>query len=437
MKRYLLTSIIPGAMIDENCVQTLKRIAAATQAEMYMIETAPNFITDTKLDEYIEVLNEYKELLIIGGTKLSSKLMISPIPQNINVIDPLTGVDTFIAKKGNIIVPFPRHRMKMTHRMLKDHKAPRGAWCTGTVSEPYYKATKSGVTACEYHTKGGILVEIADDDTFRVRQLTWDGEGIYDMTSYYTPKSTKTGIRASAVCTPDSHVPFVNGPAKCFIKSIIQTVKPKNIVHNDVFDAMSISHHVEGKYLTKASIPVKLKEEGKITSDFLQEFVNAAPKDAQHFVVGSNHHDHLDRYLDEGRYIKDYPNHVLALELALNKAKGNNPLEYLLKKFNKLERVKICDRDASLKVNGVELLCHGDSGSGGSRGTPNGVGMVYSGDVVTAHTHSPAITPTGSYVLGTMTELVMPYTPKDGGCNWAHSVVIVYQNGTRCNIVFV
>lgn len=436
-KRYIVTSVIPNAKIDKECFKTLQKIAAVKKAEIMVIETAPNFTTDLKVEEYHLELEPIKEYLTTGGTKLSEKLMISTIPHNINVIDPLMGLETYMAKKGNIIIPFPRHCMKMVHRILKHHKAPRGAWCTATISEPYYKATKSGITAFEYHTKGGIFVEINADDTFQIRQLEWDGKGIYDLTSYYTPESTKTGIRAFAVCTPDSHVPFVNKSAKNTIQSVIRMVRPHNVVHNDVFDAVSISHHTEGKYLTKAKINLTLAEEGKLTSNFLQDFVKVSPKDTQHFLVGSNHHDHLDRYLDEGRYLKDKVNHILSLELALKKANGFNPLESLLRKFNNLDNVKVCNRDDSLKINGVELLCHGDSGSGGSRGTPKSVGVVYGGDVVTAHTHSPAITATGSYVVGTMTDLVMPYTPHDGGSNWAHSTVIVYPNGKRCNLVFV
>jgi hypothetical protein len=436
-KKYVISSIIPNATYSKDCLETLKNIASDVGAELLLLETAPNFVSDTKFEEYVIQLDEIKEYLVDNGMPLGEKLSISPILQNVNVLDPILGMDSLVAKIGNLIVPFPRHRMKMVSRMLKDHKAPRGIWCTGTISDRYYKQTKSGITAAQYHVYGGIVVEINEDETFSVRQLTWDGKSIYDMTTEYTPKSTKRGIRAVAVSLGDLHAIFASPHAIEQSEVLIKQLNPTVVIQNDVLDVGFVgSHHLIGKNITKGNLIKTLAEEGEITSNLMNRLMNATP-DAIHYFTASNHPEHLDRWLEEGRFLNDPNNIKLGLELALVKSNGKNAAEHLLRKFNNLERWVFCERNDSLKINDIELLCHGDSGAGGSRGTPNGVSTVYGGNVTTAHSHSPQITPTGSYVVGTLTELHLSYQDASAGNNWAHANVIQYENGTRCNYVFI
>lgn len=444
MKTIILTSIIPAAKIEDKFLKSLNLYCKKHRAELNILELKDNYKGDSLDEQYQSFKETYKSSFVNIDKVLNKNLNISVFKQSINIFDPLSGLERLVTyKKKSCIFGYPRQRAKMVPRMLKNSKTPLGMWCTGTISKPYYKETKAGELVKNYHTLGALVIEIENSEIFHIRQIQWDGTGFYDIKdgeiNYYTSEKISKIDHIEAISLGDDHATFLNTNIVKKTKKLIQMLKPKYVFHHDSFDSNSISHHLQNKQLTQAQLFINgltLDSELKLTSNYLQDMINNS-KTSKHILVASNHLEHLDRYLEEVRYDNDKVNHIIALELALSKAKGENCLLYGLKKFNKLERFHIASRKDTLKIRGIEMLNHGDYGSNGSRGNERDCGLVYSGDVISGHSHSPSIGVFGNFVNGTMTDLDLPYTNSSAGSSWMWCHTIVYPNGKRTQLMVV
>lgn len=424
-KTYIFSTIVPGAKVDVEFFQALKKYSNHKKSELVLLPSDKNYSTDSISNDYKAYIPKEDEL----PRKINNNLFISEHSTNVNLKDPISGLDSIVSNLGCLIVPATRHRSKMVPRMLKVDHTPRAIWCTGSITEPYYKKTKTGSAVKHLHTMGALIVEVINNETFFVRQLTWDGKGFYDLDKYCTHKSVKSNQKIKLLNMADDHVVGINPKVRNATKDLIKKLKPSIIMHHDTLDCASISHHLEGKHITKANINMTLEQEAQITAKHIDEMV--ASSKAKHYLVASNHPEHLDRYLDECRYRDDAVNHILALELALEKAKGGCAVECLLKRYSKLTRFKILTRKDSFIVDGIEQSNHGDEGSNGSRGSSKEVGLTHGGKVTTGHTHQAEIGIYNNYVNGTMTYLSLGYTRDSGSSSWVNSHTLQYNNGTR------
>lgn len=434
MKSYVISSYIPNTHVDAKFIETLNVFCKHNKAELQILQCKENYNRDREMPLEQAIRDEFGSAIKLKSYNLNKNLHVSDFQISINTIDPLSGMESFAAKHGCLILPFPRHRFKTVPRMLKESHIPRAIWCTGSISEPdTYKSNKSGRRMKDYHVKGALFVQIENDRVFHIRQLTFDGNGMYDLNKYYAVKGVLQNKRPEAIICGDDHAMFQSEKAMQATIDMIKKLDIRSIVRHDTLDCASISHHVEGKKLTRALIDTTLEKELKLTSDTFFRFKLLFPK-AKQYAVASNHPEHLDRYIDEARYRDDYPNHVLSLELALAKAKGEDLYSYSMNKYNKLDNVVFLKRKTSLKMAGIEVGDHGDEGSNGSKGTPREKGITYSGKVVSGHTHSPEIGVFGNYVTGTLTYLTLPYTKDSGSSGWLNTNVLLYPNGTMTHL---
>lgn len=432
VKKYIISSYIPAAKTDRNALKTLQFMAKKLGAELKILPTKANYI-----DEQEELPSLFTPDQ--GGYYLNNNLYISDMLVNHNIIDPISGLESISSEKGSLIVPAPTHRFKSVARSLKHHSGPRGIWCTGSISKPYYKITKSGLRKKGYHKLGGILVEIKNNDIFSIRQLTYNRGSICDLNKQYTKHGKIKKIRPS-MSLGDLHPPFTSEYVLDKTANLIKELNIKSIVFHDSFDAASISHHVEGKHLTKALISgtlPTLEHEVEITADTMNRVIKQGPKDLKVYVAKSNHDEHLDRYLDEFRFKTDYTNLLYALDLIKQKVlfkrseSKQDSLEFGLKQVGLDKRVIFLERDDKLDIHGFECSNHGDYGPNGSRGTAKNQGLSFTGGMtITGHTHTPEIGVYGNSVNGTMTKLTLPYTNDSGTSGWINTHTIIYPNGS-------
>jgi hypothetical protein len=429
MKKYVITSYVPNTDINSDFVLCLNNYCKENNAELHILQCKENYRQDHEQLLEMAIREEFGKTIKTVGYKLNSHLAVSDFRISINTIDPLSGMESEVAKHGCMIIPFPRHRFKTVPRMLRESKTPRAIWCSGTISEPTsYKKNKSGRRMQEFHKLGALVVEIENDTIFHIRQISFNGKGFFDLDCFYTDKKVMN-VNPKALVLGDDHVLFQNKYAMEETKKQIDALAIRVIVRHDTLDFGNAgSHHLIGKHLTKAKLPTTLEEELKLTSDNIADMYKQFPHLTQ-YMVASNHPEHLERYIDEARYYDDYTNHIIGLELALAKAKGHNIYQYAMAKYNSMEKVVFLTRKDSFKVAGVELGDHGDFGANGSKGTSREKGIVYSGKCVTGHTHSPEIGIFGNFVTGTLTDLSLPYTKDSGSSSWLHSNVLLYPDG--------
>jgi len=307
---------------------------------------------------------------------------------------------------------------------------------TGAITEPNYKTEKymsdrTAYIADNDHVIGAIVVDIQDDEIFHFRQVQADSRGNFaDLGKMYTPDSVKT-YRPSAFVLGDWHSGSTDPDARSCWESVIKLLKPEMVVLHDLFDGRSISHHEDKDIVLKSQrshrSELSLDLELKGVAQDLQDLSKITNKLV---VVKSNHDLFLERYLREGRYVKDPLNHRTGLVLALELIDGNDPLKVGVSHFMDAKsqaKVDWLSMDQDFKIAGVQLGAHGHAGPNGAKGSLSAMEHSY-GNSITGHTHTPSIL-RGAWQVGTSSYLKLPYVR--GASSWLHSSCLLYDNGSR------
>lgn len=438
--RYVITSYIPDSTTHKDCYKTLLNYCQHNGIDSPIIlPSKANYV-----DEQYNLPEDF--LPSEGGLFLNKNLYIPNLYVNHNLVDPIAGLDAIAAEMGSLIIAAPRHRFKSVARSLKHSKTPHGIWCTGSISNPSYKETKQGMAMQNYHILGAIVVTIQNDDIFHIRQLEYSEEHkcICDLNKCYKLNGEVTEIRPS-ISLGDLHPPFVNPDILAKTCVLLSDLNVKDVVYHDAFDfAQAGSHHLEGKFLTKAFASSKIKtiqDEVKLTAKTLNYISSFTKEDCKHYIVASNHNEHLDRYLDSFKWREDTPNLLYALELVTEKVRfkqglsNMDSLEYGLFNEGLNDSFIFLQRKDKVSIHGQEISNHGDFGANGAKSSGRTTGLAFtSGNVITGHSHSAEIGIYGNYVNGTMTHLSMPYTNDSGTSSWLHTHTLIYPNGKRSHI---
>lgn len=477
MKKIIVTSFTPGVDINKEFRSALETFSKKHDAPIKYIQTKENYKKDINGWDKLDKLNEdflmgriedgkyddkrfkieathnfnkdTEELMELAAKQenLTENLVLSDMKLNPNLVDPISGLDSLVARMGNLILGFPRQRFKTVPRSLKHSKTPRGIWCTGTVSKPYYKDTKTGIRMSPYHQFGALLVMVEDCGSFHVRQLQANPDGsFYDLLNLYKPDGTIEKITEIAgMSLGDIHPPFINLRVMEKRLELMKYLKPKKVYYHDALDCCSISHHLNGKHITKALIRDKFTNfdsELEYSSAILEAHCKILP-DSEHVFVPSNHPNHLIQWLDENRYNRDPNNEIIGLELAKHHAEHLRGLttmsvvEFALKRHENLVNMIFPSSKDSHICAGNEMNNHGHSGNNGAKGSPASQGLLFNGFCVTGHTHSSEIGVLGNFTNGTSTVLSMPYTADNGGTSWDNVDTVVYPSGTKTHIRYI
>jgi hypothetical protein len=327
------------------------------------------------------------------------------------------------------------------------NKLPKLLYSTGSVTEPAYSDSRSGVVGNFHHTLGALVVE-KDGPRFHVRNVSADHSGgFYDLNKYYSKDGVEDCGSVPALVTGDEHAIFADPSCKAATylndDSIVNTLRPEKIVRHDVFDAYTVSHHNRKdpviQYGNHKFGVYKVEDELNLTIKHLEE---TTPEWAENLIVASNHHDHLTRWLKEVHVPATEPwNMDVWLELwgiikesAAFKESGVACGDLFAKWSERRLKVptKFLPVDSEEEIAGVVVGFHGHNGANGSRGSISQFAKIGAKTVI-GHGHSPGILH-GSFQVGTSSQLRLGYNA--GPSSWAHAHCVIYPNGKR-QIVFI
>lgn len=433
-KRFVITTAVTGCKVSDNFYAAIKKYCEINDACLLILTasdpassvTASGFgMIDTKLQN---------EIIVFEDTKLNSNVFLSTIKMSAKHIDPITGLSRIGQRNGTFLYASPKQRLQAV--AVGNNKLPHFLMTTGAITEPNYKterymSDRTAYIANNDHVMGAVIVEIQDDEIFFFRQVQANTKGEFpDLGVMYTPNGSKP-YAPSAFVLGDWHSGSTDPDARSCWEEVIQTLKPNMVVLHDLFDGRSISHHEEKDIVLRSqragrdelSLELELQGVAQDLQD-LSEITNKL------VVVKSNHDLFLERYLREGRYVKDPLNHRLCLILALDLIDGNDPLKsgvevYLEKKVT--DKIAWLGMDEDFKIAGVQLGAHGHAGSNGSKGSLPAMEHAY-GNSITGHTHTPSIL-RGAWQVGTSSYLKLSYVK--GSSSWLHSSCLLYPGGQR------
>ena len=422
-KRYIISAIVPGQIINEKFMQSIFTYCDKNNAELLLLVMRGIKKDDTFSNE---VYDKYSKYFITEMT-LNSNIKIMDFFLAPQQIISLTGLDR-IARSDSVIVAHTKQEIITIPARINSY--PHLMYSTGCVTYSNYSKDRIGRIATSDHTMGAIIVEIEDNKIFHIRNTQCDkNNGFAVFGKYYN------GLKVSKIKSDyilgDLHIGQECPVAIEKAKEIIKELDSDKIYFNDLFDGGSVNHHEENNRYAQYIRPVhqqSLESELNYLGEFLQAFCGDL-KNKEFIVVPSNHDYFVDRWLAEGKFVfSSIKNAKLGSELFNAYLDGNNPIEYYLKTRGYLKNIKIHFATLNEKLNsyGYDIL-HGHKGIGGAKGSVKSFDKCY-GKNVTAHGHSPKRFRSSS-VVGTNGLLDQPFIAGSGS-GWTHTDVAVYENST-------
>lgn len=446
-KGFVVTSALNDTQINLTFFNTLKAYCEARNFQLMIIKNryinptmyasgeckSPTWNEELR-PHFIDSTIQYKNVLkVIGDCNIQA-----------TATHPLTGIDGLSEGMTTIV----------GHPILQFKSVPVNKWrnpliltSTGSISDKSnYSATKAGYRASFHHTYGATVVEFGEDEEFFIRQLLADKKGgFYDLDNYYLNSTVKKNQTVDAVVLGDEHVLFQDPSVKFATfsseESIINVLKPKYIVRHDVVDSYSISHHHEHSFLTKYKknlFPDRRSIETELNQVF-EHIIETTPKFSKTIIVESNHHDHVQKWLNSADPKLDLVNAkfyhklmYLVLE-CIEKGDNRSAFQIAAEEIFKLPKSVAEFPVDCFSLHDIELSMHGDRGPNGARGSLNNLSKIGERAVI-GHSHTPGIQ-SGCWQVGTSSIMDLEYAK--GPSSWLHTHCVVHKNGKRQLITII
>lgn len=380
---------------------------------------------------------EIEKYLIDERVYLGGGIELSDVRISATAADPLSGLRELGEQRWQI---YGHSQVAMEPVATPSDLPPKRLYTTGVVTQRNYSKSKYGAKADFHHTNAAIVVEIASRTTCFVRQLVMEPGGAFfdvagGIVGHYKPDEIVWGARPTAITTGDEHVKFharsvfkgTYGP-----EGMVPVLKPEHIVRHDVLDGYAGSHHHHKQPLVQFRKWHVRDDDYRAELEQVARFINeTTPKDCLNVMVDSNHHDHLQKFLDKADANKDHINAIFIAEMqqaqreAIIAGEDYRPLRLYCEPRLKCETLWL-ERNTPFLLNGVDYSQHGDVGVNGARGSAKAMaGTTFK--AVVGHSHSPKIVK-GVYQVGKSSE-TMEY--ERGLSTHAHTHCIQYPNGKR------
>lgn len=442
-KRFVITAAVSGAYAHKPFLATLRGYCDLNDAELLVVPVRYHNPT-SKFDNPGEWYDpEVVSHLVSVRTELMAGLILAAdVTTQPTAARPLSGLTSF---GGTASIIFGHPKIALETVATAPGTPAKVAVTTGALTRPTYSESKAGKKGEFHHVLGALVIEL-EGDQFHLRHLRANTDGsFYDLDKKYDDNSETSPQGLAKVLTiGDLHAVRANRDvlnATFFAKdSMVQTLKPRNIVLHDTLDFQSASHH--NSFFQN----VKLAKQGRrsvigelrATASLLDAIAGSA-EDAAVWVIESNHDNHLNRWLSRADNALDIENtqlyHTLKatmLDRIMGDEKDVSPFVLMMSLLCKSKNLKFLTSNDSLVFDGTEYAQHGDRGPNGVKGTRQS--FVNLGMKATiGHSHTPGITD-GVYQVGTSSELDLGYNT--GFSSWAHCHCVHYSNGKR-SLLFV
>jgi hypothetical protein len=388
--------------------------------------------------------------------------IMSDVKIHPTAVNPMTGMHSMSGINSCV---FGSPKMQLEMIPVLENERPKMMLTTGSCTEKNYTDSKAGKKGEFHHVIGFAVVEIKDDETFYVRQVSAEengdfcdlynevkfiGELEFDFTSeFFSRESIVIGgetkinkIEEIEACVlGDLHWGHHDPEVIKKTHQLFDKLNPKNIVLHDVFDGYSISHHTMKDPFMQYGKEINNLNDLKKEVDEMLEGLSEFEKYNNVIIVRSNHDDFLDRWVKNEDWKKQPTpkNSPLYMEysamLLRQYATNISDIKGIIPEIinNRFTNYKTLGRRDSFKVLGWELGQHGDIGSNGTRGSLLQMRKLNT-KIIVGHYHSPGRMD-GAMSVGTSTHSRVGYNV--GPSSWLQSHVIIHKNGKAQHINFI
>ena len=284
--------------------------------------------------------------------------------------------------------------------------------------------------AAAKHNISAILV-IPVGDYNRDYIIEWDGEGFSFFDEYWTPNGMdKAPASYEAIHFGDAHADNVTPAMMRQRMKLVDHVNPRMLIWNDLHNHGAGSHHntlIDNihRFNTNRNC---VKTEVQMSVDLLNK-VGAGRKN---LIIGSNHHDHLEQWLNRFKPNQDLQN--ASYYFWLMDQVANNPdktaLELAMQDALTVE-YEFVDGDLPYYVAGIDCSQHGHQGADGARSAAGFHNMA--DPMQTGHTHKRTIK--GNHWTSGVIPLELGYNTGPG--TWSSTDTLISTEGTRTHVTFI
>lgn len=428
--RFFVTAAVAGAKVNEKALLSIKNYCKRTGSKPIILAMRSHVQSFDKQPEfYDEILLPYLESKnLVTEYVFNKNLRAIDAQLNPQISDPLSGQnEQGIRQDGTTSIIIAHSKQHLQSIATSCEKLPRLLLSTGCITYPKYRKNAVGMKARNSHKMGGWVVEI-DKDEFHIRPVQFDNNGNFvSLGVKYKPDGTTQEIRAEGFAWGDSHFGEDDPQAKKAGFEQMKKVKPKKIFVHDISSFGSVTHHMEGKTVSKYkrhSVFQTLASEIQAGREGILELVTKSPNDSDIYVVRSNHDNHLEHYIDEGRYAKDHVNIRTVAPLLVPFLDGHNPTQIALDPEKNLIWL---EDNKDIWVEGYLMSLHGHQAANGSRGNIKGFKTTV-GKAIIGHSHTPGIF--GDIMqVGTSSFMRLGYN--SGLSSWLQANAVVYKGGFK------
>ena len=445
-KKFIITAAQNNTTVHADFFKSILTYARENNAQVlvapftYNKKGFQNASSDDESLTYDPAVTPYlfnQRLQLTEGLTFFAELDILP-----TAVNPLSDLESF-CRGGSGIVPHTKTAMQSLPRLVAEHN-PRFLYSTGACTMYNYIQRKAGQKAEFHHSFGALVVEVADDGTWFVRQVIADEDGgFYDIDTYYSPTGSRVNTKPSILVWGDIHIPNEDKNVVKVTRDLVKEVNARTHILHDVLDFNTRNHHnIKDRYHKMAVYNTTVQEELTAVKTFVNSLLDPVENDVEVFIIDSNHNNALLRWVKDlnGVHEENPQNALLwhslnmvAIQYTLADAGialSTEVLKVALGAFP--SGVYFVPVNTTLQKDTVELSMHGHNGVNGARGGPQSLKKVAKACV--GHSHSASIVD-GLYTVGTTSKMNMGYNV--GPTTWSHTHCVIYPNGKRTLITIV
>lgn len=409
---YIVTSVLPNTRVDRAALNALKKLAKHLNTVFISLGMKPHQkpLKDEKL-YYPNNISRLERMLITEKGDRIGDFRVNP-----QMLNPLTSIDRL---PGNIIVASPKLALKT---IVNGLEGARTLAATGTISISNYRSTERvGLLAEQAHSYGAIVVTINKGSIVKVEPVEIKNGRLLFRGIIFGKKANTDD---SCIVFGDLHLP-VDGnkleEVQTYVLSLIKKYNPETIVFHDALSFESVSHHNSSKYFTRPQHSVQYE-----ISNFWN-FINTIRlyTNVRHImIVNSNHEQHLWKYIQDGRFLKDTGNIDICLSILEFREYNNPVMQYICYKTDCI--LTKPDTEYSSVLIGI----HGDSADYATRGSIDKFAKSgFTKPVIIGHSHRPGIS-SNVWSVGTCLER----QGYEGALHSGKQGSVLIKDGLRCFI---
>jgi hypothetical protein len=376
---------------------------------------------DSRLAPYL--VDERLDLFDDGNVIISGH-----IRERATVRKPLNLFDS-VADGVLQVLPFGKlHLVPCMRHASEEH--PSFLATTGSVTDGVYSHTAVGSRANAEHEHGAIVVERRDDGFFNFRHLEILDSELFDLDLRVTPDTVEEGQFTRLIYGFDLHAASCPESSVSAITDLIEFTGCPELVIGDLVD-WELSHH-------KTPLQFATQDAKNPLDEFetLIGILQSLPEDLTITVPHSNHHDHVEIWLNACMHRGCGNTTLWPLVAKLASLKFEHPKQPVLRTWWEshpdLREINWLDVSESYVVDGVENGQHGHVGLKGSRGSVDAFAKTRQ-VINIGHVHA-ACRLNGVMSSGVSGPMSSHEYANKGYGDWSISAIIQYINGARSHV---